>query len=75
MRVPYSAVRIRTKNTHGTGCTLSSAIAAQLPQSADVPEACKKAKEYLTGAISAADRLSVGSGYGPTHHFWNLWHQ
>lgn len=73
LRVPYSATRIQTKNTHGTGCTLSSAIAALLPQSSDVPEACRRAKDYLTGAIAAADRLSVGSGHGPTHHFWNLW--
>ena len=73
LRVPYSAERIQTKNTHGTGCTLSSAIAAQLPQSADVPEACRRAKEYLTGAIAAADKLDVGSGHGPTHHFWKMW--
>lgn len=73
LRVPYSAERIQTKNTHGTGCTLSSAIAAQLPQTPDVPEACRRAKEYLTGAIAAADKLNVGSGHGPTHHFWKMW--
>lgn len=70
VRIPYSAERVLTKNTHGTGCTLSSAIAAYLPQSADVPEACRRAKEYLTGAVQYSDQLSVGSGHGPTHHFW-----
>lgn len=71
--VPYSAARIHTKNTHGTGCTLSAAIAAYLPQEVDVPAACRRAKDYLTGAIAHADELEVGHGHGPTHHFWRLW--
>lgn len=71
----FSAARTHTKNTHGTGCTLSSAIAALLPQTESVPLAVKKAKEYLSGAIQHADELSVGSGHGPTHHFWQLWQQ
>ena len=65
--------RIDTKNTHGTGCTLSAAIAALLPQSADVPTAVRAAKDYLASAIAAADRLAVGTGHGPVHHFHALW--
>ena len=71
--IPFTAARVRTKNTHGTGCTLSSAIAASLPQESDVPGACRRAKEYLTGAVRHADELSVGTGHGPTNHFWQLW--
>ncbi len=71
--VPFTAPRVPTKNTHGTGCTLSSAIAAFLPQSVDVPEACRRAKEYLTGAVRHAGELAVGHGHGPTNHFWRLW--
>jgi len=64
--------RIDTRNTHGTGCTLSSAIAALLPRH-DMVEAVRRAKAYLTGAIAASDRLTVGSGHGPVHHFYALW--
>ena len=64
--------RIETRNTHGTGCTLSSAIAALLPRH-DMVEAVRRAKAYLTGAIAASDRLTVGSGHGPVHHFHALW--
>lgn len=71
--VPFTAPRVPMKNTHGTGCTLSSAIAAFLPQSVDVPEACRRAKEYLTGAVRYAGELDVGHGHGPTNHFWRLW--
>ena len=71
--VPFTAPCVPTKNTHGTGCTLSSAIAAFLPQSVDVPEACRRAKEYLTGAVRHAGELDVGLGHGPTNHFWRLW--
>lgn len=71
--VPFTAPRVPTKNTHGTGCTLSSAIAAFLPQSVDVPEACRRAKEYLKGAVRHAGELDVGHGHGPTNHFWRLW--
>lgn len=62
--------RVKTKNTHGTGCTLSSALAALLPQTADVPEAMREAKRYIFEAIAAADDLQVGSGHGPVHHFY-----
>ena len=68
-----AAPRVETKNTHGTGCTLSSALAALLPQTSDVPEAAKRAKAYLTKALAEADRLDVGKGHGPVHHFHAYW--
>ncbi len=67
------AKRIPTANTHGTGCTLSSAIAAGLAKGLSVTDAVNQAKAYITAAIAAADRLSVGSGHGPTHHFHAWW--
>ena len=67
----YRAEAIRTENTHGTGCTLSSAIAAFLAKGVSVEEAVSQAKRYITGAICAAATDSVGSGHGPVHHFWN----
>jgi hydroxymethylpyrimidine/phosphomethylpyrimidine kinase len=66
------AHRIATANTHGTGCTLSSAVAALLPMFGMV-EAVRRAKAYLTKAITASEQLSVGSGHGPVHHFHALW--
>jgi hydroxymethylpyrimidine/phosphomethylpyrimidine kinase len=66
------APRIATKNTHGTGCTLSAAIAALLPRMGRL-EAVRAAKDYLTGALAAADDLTVGTGHGPVHHFHALW--
>ena len=68
-----AAARVATKNTHGTGCTLSSAIAAELAQGLDLAEAARAAKAYVTAAIAAADRLTVGSGHGPVHHFHRWW--
>jgi hydroxymethylpyrimidine/phosphomethylpyrimidine kinase len=65
--------RAPTANTHGTGCTLSSALAAELAKGAPPAEAARTAKAYVAGAIAAADRLSVGGGHGPTHHFHALW--
>ncbi len=65
--------RIDTENTHGTGCTLSSAIAAEIGKGLALAEAVVIAKDYVAGAIAASDRLSVGSGHGPTHHFHALW--
>ena len=64
----FASRRIPTKNTHGTGCTLSSAIAADLARGEALPEAVRKAKEYVTGAIEHA--LPLGHGCGPTHHFF-----
>jgi hydroxymethylpyrimidine/phosphomethylpyrimidine kinase len=66
------ARRIATQNTHGTGCTLSSAIAALLPRF-DTVEAARRAKAYLTDAIAASTQLSVGHGHGPVHHFHAIW--
>lgn len=71
--VELVAPRIDTRNTHGTGCTLSAALAALLPQSADVPTAARRAKAYLGAAIAAADGLAIGRGHGPVHHFHALW--
>ncbi len=68
-----AATRIKTRNTHGTGCTLSSAIAAELAKGVALGEACERAKRYLTGALKAADDLEVGQGNGPVHHFFELW--
>src|SRR3546814_663648 len=65
--------RIETRNTHGTGCTLSAALAALLPQVNDVPEACRRAKAYLIQAIARSGELDVGSGHGPVQHFHAWW--
>ncbi|MEM8702938.1 MAG: bifunctional hydroxymethylpyrimidine kinase/phosphomethylpyrimidine kinase, partial [Pseudomonadota bacterium] len=65
--------RIDTENTHGTGCTLSSAIAAGLAKQLTIEEAISAAKHYVHGAIAAADRLQIGSGHGPVHHFHQIW--
>ncbi|SMC34422.1 hydroxymethylpyrimidine kinase /phosphomethylpyrimidine kinase [Fulvimarina manganoxydans] len=65
----FEGTRIATKNTHGTGCSLSSALAVQLALGFDAVEAVSRAKAYVSGAIAAADQLEVGSGHGPTHHF------
>ncbi|EJB01387.1 phosphomethylpyrimidine kinase [Rhizobium leguminosarum bv. trifolii WSM597] len=69
----FEARRVPTKNTHGTGCTLSSALAAELAKGASVPEAVAIAKDYLVGAVAAAGSLTVGSGHGPVQHFHALW--
>jgi hydroxymethylpyrimidine/phosphomethylpyrimidine kinase len=68
-----AAKRIATRNTHGTGCTLSAAIAAGLAKGQALEEAVRAAKQFITGAIAAADRLAVGSGHGPVHHFHEWW--
>ncbi len=68
-----AAPRIATRNTHGTGCTLSSALATLLARGRPLRQAVRAAKAYITGAIQAADQLSVGHGHGPVHHFHALW--
>lgn len=68
-----SVPRHQTRNTHGTGCTLSSAIAAKLASGLDLHAAVQEAKAYLTEAIRAADRLEIGGGAGPVHHFHRWW--
>jgi hydroxymethylpyrimidine/phosphomethylpyrimidine kinase len=65
--------RIDTPNTHGTGCTLSAALAALLPQADDVPEVARRAKAYLVAAIAHSAQLAVGKGHGPVHHFHAWW--
>ncbi|MGK9051151.1 bifunctional hydroxymethylpyrimidine kinase/phosphomethylpyrimidine kinase [Neorhizobium petrolearium] len=69
----FEGKRTATRNTHGTGCTLSSAIAAELAKGASSVEAVAIAKAYLAGAIAAADTLSVGTGHGPVQHFHEWW--
>jgi hydroxymethylpyrimidine/phosphomethylpyrimidine kinase len=71
--IRLAAPRIATRNTHGTGCTLSAAIAAGLAKGADLSVAVRGAKAYVTAAIAAADRLAIGPGHGPLHHFHRLW--
>ena len=61
------------RNTHGTGCTLSSAITAYLARGASLREAVEQGKAYIGKAIAAADRLQIGSGHGPVHHFHAWW--
>lgn len=65
--------RVDTTSTHGTGCTLSSAIAALVPQRAALSDAVRDAKAYLLAALAAADALDVGSGHGPVQHFHAWW--
>lgn len=65
--------RIDTASTHGTGCTLSSAIAAEIGKGVPLSQAVANAKHYVTQAIAASETLHVGSGHGPTHHFHALW--
>jgi hydroxymethylpyrimidine/phosphomethylpyrimidine kinase len=67
----FSTERIITKNTHGTGCTLSSAITSNLALGYSIKEAVSKAKQYITTAIQHS--LDIGHGVGPTHHFYELY--
>jgi hydroxymethylpyrimidine/phosphomethylpyrimidine kinase len=69
-QVRLAAPRTKTKNTHGTGCSLSSAVAAGLAKGQALEAAVREAKAYVSAAIAAADRLSVGKGHGPIHHFY-----
>jgi len=71
--IELSAPRVATRNTHGTGCTLSAAIAALLAHGIEPVAAVRQAKQYLTEALRQADRLDVGSGHGPVHHFHAWW--
>lgn len=71
--VRLDAPRIDTRNTHGTGCTLSSAVAAGLAKGFPLGQAVAEAKDYVSAAIAASARLSIGKGHGPTHHFHAWW--
>lgn len=64
---------VETRNTHGTGCTLSSAVTALLARGYPLAEAVRSAKEYIAGAIAHADSINIGSGHGPVHHFYRTW--
>jgi hydroxymethylpyrimidine/phosphomethylpyrimidine kinase len=68
-----AASRVATRNTHGTGCTFASAIAAGLAKGLSLEDAAKEAKSYVSAAIAAADRLGIGTGRGPVHHFHRWW--
>ncbi len=73
VRAELTAPRLDTQNTHGTGCTLSSSIAAGLAKGLKLTDAVTEAHSYLQGAIRAADDLTIGSGHGPVHHFYEAW--
>ena len=68
----FATPRIETKNTHGTGCTLSSALAALLAQQVEMPQAVEQAKAYVTHAIRYSNTLQVGHGHGPLHHGFSV---
>jgi hydroxymethylpyrimidine/phosphomethylpyrimidine kinase len=69
----FEAIRVPTVNTHGTGCTLSSALAAELAKGDELHHAVAASKAYLAEAVAKADTLNVGSGHGPVQHFHQLW--
>ncbi|MEP1694899.1 MAG: bifunctional hydroxymethylpyrimidine kinase/phosphomethylpyrimidine kinase [Paracoccaceae bacterium] len=69
----FEAPRVDTLKTHGTGCTYSAAIAAQLAHGSDIKNAVAAAHHYLQAAINAADQLHIGQGQGPVHHFHGQW--
>jgi hydroxymethylpyrimidine/phosphomethylpyrimidine kinase len=69
----FSAARIATKNTHGTGCTLASAIAAGLAKKLSLRDAVAQAKEYLHNALVHSNELNIGQGSGPVHHFYKFY--
>lgn len=69
----FTAARIATKNTHGTGCSLSAAIAAGMAKGMGVEAAVGRAHGWLQGAIAEADGLGIGQGHGPVHHFHEVW--
>ncbi len=69
----FRSKRLPTKNTHGTGCTLSAALTALYPKIQHWPETVSEAKQWLYGALSHADELKIGQGIGPVHHFYWLW--
>lgn len=73
LTVRFPGARVVTRNDHGTGCTLSAAIAAFLARGDEVEDAVRRAKEYLTGAIRAGAAYRIGHGHGPVHHFHRFW--
>ncbi len=73
--VELTSRRFNTNNTHGTGCTLSSAICAFLARRNGLGQSVELAKDYISAAIKGADDLTIGSGHGPVHHFYRIWNQ
>lgn len=71
--VEFVSPRVATKNTHGTGCSLSSAVATVMARTGDWTVAVSQAKDWLQDALNHADELHVGQGNGPIHHFHRLW--
>ena len=71
--LPLRSERLATRNTHGTGCTLSSAVAAFLAHGLPLNEAVVRAKEYIAAAIAAGAEYEIGHGHGPVHHFFRFW--
>lgn len=71
--IELKSKRIYTKNTHGTGCTLSSAFASFLAQGLDLNKAVKEAKDYINNAIIEGANYEIGKGHGPVHHFHDFW--
>lgn len=71
--IELTSERIHTKNTHGTGCTFSSAVAAFLAHNLPLNEAIHQAKEYMSSAITAGSQYEIGKGHGPVHHFFRFW--
>jgi hydroxymethylpyrimidine/phosphomethylpyrimidine kinase len=69
----FAAPRVRTRNTHGTGCTLSAAIAAGLAKGQSLNASVREAKAYISAAIAGADTVKIGAGAGPVHHFHKWW--
>ncbi|MBA2711667.1 MAG: bifunctional hydroxymethylpyrimidine kinase/phosphomethylpyrimidine kinase [Tatlockia sp.] len=69
----FDSLKIQSKNTHGTGCTLSAAIASGLALGLNLAKACELAKKYISNAIIAAKDEKIGHGNGPVHHFYHLW--
>ena len=71
--IELTSKRVYTKNTHGTGCTFSSAIAAYLAHGLPLNDAMREAKEYMISAITAGAEYEIGKGHGPVHHFFKFW--
>jgi len=71
--INFPSKRIHTNNTHGTGCTFSSAIAAFLAYELPLTDAVRHAKKYMKGAITAGAEYEIGKGHGPVHHFFAYW--
>lgn len=67
------SIRVNTRNTHGTGCTLSSAVASFLARGYSLDDAVRSAKEYINGAIISGAEYEIGHGHGPVNHFYRLW--